>query len=90
MKKQALTTTEIEALAPSTLTAPDERRAWVSLDGGDYPSEPETRGRPALRWFFQTLAFAGAGMAGVYISAWLDPPMSPETKTEEDGPDSMI
>jgi hypothetical protein len=90
MKKQALTTIEIEVLAPSTLAAPDERRAPVSLDGGDYPSEPETRGRPALRWLVQTLAFTGAGMAGVYIGAWLDPPMSPATRAEEDGPDSMI
>jgi hypothetical protein len=74
MKKQTLTAIEIEALAQPTSTAPDERCEPVSLDGGDYPSEPEIRGRAALRWFIETLAFAGAGMAGVYVGVWLDPP----------------
>jgi hypothetical protein len=74
MKKQSLTAIEIDALAPSTLTAPDERREPVSLDGGDYPSNPETRGRAALRWFIDTLALAGCGMAGVYVGVWLDEP----------------
>jgi hypothetical protein len=74
MNKRALTTIEIEALAPSTLTAPDERREPVSLDGEDFPSKPETRRRAALRWFIDTLARAGAGMAGVYVGVWLDPP----------------
>jgi hypothetical protein len=73
MKKQALTAIEIDALAPSTLTAPDERREPVSLDGRDYPSKPETRGRAALRWFIDTLALAGCGMAGVNVGVWLDP-----------------
>jgi hypothetical protein len=48
MKKQALTAIEIEALAPSNLTAPDEQWEPVSLDGEDYPSKPETR-KGALR-----------------------------------------
>jgi hypothetical protein len=74
MNKRALTAIEIEALAPSTLTAPDERREPVSLDGGDYPAKPETPRRAALCWFIDTLALAGAGMAGVYVGAWLDPP----------------
>jgi hypothetical protein len=74
MKKQALTAIEIDALAPSTLTAPDERQEPVSLDGGDYPSKPETRRRAALRGFIDTLAFAGAAMAGVYVGVWLDEP----------------
>jgi hypothetical protein len=73
MKKQALTAIEIDALAPSTLAAPDERRE-VSLNGGDYSSNPETRGRAALRWFIDTLALAGCGMAGVYVGVWLDEP----------------
>ena len=30
----------------------------------------------ALRWFIDTLALAGAGMAGVYVGVWLDPPNS--------------
>jgi hypothetical protein len=73
MKKQALTAIEIDALAPSTLAAPDERRE-VSLNDGDYSSNPETRGRAALRWFIDTLALAGCGMAGVYVGVWLDEP----------------
>jgi hypothetical protein len=74
MKKQALTAIEIDALAPSTLTAPDERREPVSLDGGDYLSKPETRRRAALRGFVDTLVFAGAAMAGVNVGVWLDEP----------------
>jgi hypothetical protein len=77
MKKQTLTAIEIEALAPTTLTAPDERGAPVSLDGGDYPSKPETRRRATLRWFIDTLALAGCGMAGVYVGVWLDEPNVP-------------
>ena len=73
MKKQALTAIEIDAFAPSTLTAPDERRKPVSLDGGDYLSKQETGRSAALRWFIDTLALAGAAMAGVYVGDWLDP-----------------
>ena len=74
MKKQVPTVIEIEGLAPSTLTVPDERREPISLDGGDYSSKPETRGRAALRGFIDTLAFAGAAMAGVDVGVWLDEP----------------
>jgi hypothetical protein len=74
MKKQALTAIDIDALAPSTLTARDERREPVSPDGGDYPSKPETRGRAALRWFIDSFALASCSMAGVYVGVWLDPP----------------
>ncbi len=74
MKKQALTAIDIDALAPSTLTAPDERREPVSPDGGDYLSKPETRRSAALRSFIDTLAFAGAALAGVYVGDWLDEP----------------
>jgi hypothetical protein len=74
MNNEALTAIEIEALVLSTLTAPpDERREPVSLDGGDYPSKPETRRRAALRWLIDSLALAGAGMAGLYVGVWLDP-----------------
>jgi hypothetical protein len=73
MKKQALTAIEIDALAPSTLTAPDERCEPVSLDGGDYPSKPETRRRAALRGFIDSFALASCSMAGVYVGDWLDP-----------------
>ena len=69
MKKRSLTAIEIDAL-----TAPDERREPVSLGGGGYPSKPETRRRAALRGFIDTLAFAGAAMAGVYVGDWLDEP----------------
>ena len=72
MKKQALTAIEIDVL-----TAPDERREPVSLDGGDYPSKPETRGCAALRWFIDSFALASCGMAGVYIGVWLDEPNVP-------------
>jgi hypothetical protein len=72
-KKQALTVIEIDALAPSTLTGADERRETVSLDDGDYLSKPETRQSAASRWFIDTLALAGCGMAGVYVGDWLDP-----------------
>ena len=74
MNKQARTTIEIEAFAPSSLTAPDERREPASQDGGDSTWKPETRYRAALRWFIDTLARAGAGMAGVYVAVWLDQP----------------
>jgi hypothetical protein len=77
MKKQVPTVIEIEGLAPSTLTAPDERGEPVSLDGRDDFSKPETRGRAALRWFIDTLALAGCGMAGVYVGVWLDEPNVP-------------
>jgi hypothetical protein len=74
MKKQALTAIEIDAFAPPTLTAPDERREPVSLDGGDYPSKPKSRGRAALRSFIDAFALASCSMAGVYIGVWLDEP----------------
>jgi hypothetical protein len=76
MKNQALTAIEIEAFAPSTLISPDERREPVSLDRGDYLSRPETRRSAALR-FIDTLALAGAGIAGVYVGVWLDEPNVP-------------
>jgi hypothetical protein len=90
MKKQVPTVIEIEGLAPSTLTAPDERREPVSLDGRDYSSRPETRGRAALRWFIDTLALAGCGMAGVYVGVWLDEPNVSDNRLQEDRPDKMI
>ena len=74
MTKRALTVIEIESFAPSTLIAPDERCEPVTLDGGDFPSKQETRGSAALRWLIDTFAFAGAGMAGVYVGVWLDEP----------------
>ena len=89
MNKRALTVIEIEALAQSTLILSDERREPVSLDGGDYLSKPETRRSAALRSFIDTLAFAGAAMAGVYVSDWLDPPnVSGNQTSREDQPDS--
>ena len=80
MKKQALTAIEIDALAPSTLSAP-ERCEPVSLDGGDYRSKPETRGRAVLRRIIESFALASCGMAGVYVGAWLDEPKSPEIRS---------
>ena len=73
MNKRALTAIEIEALALSTLISPDEQREPVSLDGGDYLSKPQTRRSATLRWFIDTLALAGAAMAGVHVGDRLDP-----------------
>jgi len=72
MNKQALKTIEIETIALSTSAALDELRS-VSEDSQAHPSKPETPRRAALRWFIDTLALAGAGMAGVYVGVWLDP-----------------
>jgi hypothetical protein len=76
MKKQALTAIEIDALAPSILSAP-ERCEPVSLDGGDYRSKSETRGRAVLRRIIESFALASCGMAGIYVGAWLDEPNIP-------------
>jgi hypothetical protein len=74
MNKQALTVIEIDALAPSNLTAPDERREPVSLDGGDYPSKPKTRRGAALRRLISSFALASWSMAGVCVGVWLYEP----------------
>jgi len=87
MKKQAPTAIEIEMLAPSILSAPNDGCEPVSLDGGDYPSKPETRGRAALRWFIDTLALASCSMAGVYIGVWLDEPNVSDNRPQEDRSD---
>jgi hypothetical protein len=73
MSKQALATLERERFAPSTSAALDERRRPDSEDGRAYPSKPEPRRSAALRWFVDTLALAGAGMAGAYVGVWPDP-----------------
>jgi hypothetical protein len=77
MKKQALAAIEIDAFAPSTLTAPDKRREPVSFYGGDYPSKPETRRRTALRRLIHSFGLASCSMAGVYFGVWLDEPNLP-------------
>ena len=77
MNKRSLTAIEIEALAPSVLTAPDNWVDPVPLDGRDYPSKPETRGRAALRCFIDAFALASCSMAGGYIGVWLDEPNDP-------------
>ena len=76
MNKHPLKAIEIETFALSTSAALDERRRPVSEDDGDYPSKPETRRRATLRWLIDSLALAGAGMAGIYVGVWLDPPNS--------------
>ena len=76
MKEQALTAIETDALAPSTLSAP-ERCEPVPLDDGDYSLKPETRGRAVLRRIIESFALASCGMAGVYVGAWLDEPNVP-------------
>jgi hypothetical protein len=81
MNKRVLTTIEIEAFAPSSSTAPDERGRPISHEGRDCPSKPEPRRRAALRWFIDSLAIAGAGMAGVHVGVWLDPPADSDDPT---------
>ena len=82
MNKRVLRVIESEALAPSTSISPDERRGPVSLDGGGYLSRPETRRSAALRSFIDTLAFAGAAMAGAYVGDWLDEPSVSGNQTD--------
>ena len=88
MKNQTFTAIESEALAPSALTAPDERREPVSPDGGDYPSKPETRRQAALRGLIHSFALASCSMAGVYVGVWLDPANVSGNRT--DGKDQRI
>jgi hypothetical protein len=88
MNKRAIATIEIEAFAVSRSTVPAEQRQPVSHDSGDYPAKPETRPRRALRWLIDSLALAGAGMAGVYVGALLDPSqVSDDQTSRKDGPD---
>jgi hypothetical protein len=73
VKKQALTTIEIETLAPATSAEFDERQPLYEDSGADL-SSPKTRQGVTLRWFIEGLAFAGGAMAGLYVGVWLDPP----------------
>jgi hypothetical protein len=84
VKKQALTTTEIEMLALATLAEFDERRRPVSGDSGTHFSQPKTGGRAKLHWFIETLALAGGAMAGVYVGVWLDSPDSDSSSVDTD------
>jgi hypothetical protein len=87
MNKRALATIEVEAFALSRSTRPDEQRQPASRDSGDCPSKPETRPRAALRWLIDSLAIAGAGMAGVYVGVLLDPSsVSDDQTSRKDGP----
>jgi hypothetical protein len=76
MNKKALKTTGIEAFALSSSTARDKRRQRVSHDEQEHLPQPETGRSAARRWPIDTLALAGAWMAGVYVGVWLDPPNS--------------
>jgi hypothetical protein len=90
MNKRALATNEIEAFALSRSIARDEQLQPVSHDSGDYSSKPETRPRAALRWLIDSLAVAGAGMAGVYVDVLLDPSEASDDQTSrKDGPDGI-
>jgi hypothetical protein len=86
VKKQALTTIEIETLAPAASAEFDERQP-LSEDSGADLSRPKARQGMALRWFIDGLAFAGGAMAGIYVGVWLDPldcdPNSEDTEAEE-------
>jgi hypothetical protein len=84
MNKQALTTIETEAFALSDSTAPGERRQPVLDDCGKHPPKPEARRRAALRWLIDTLALAGAGIAGVNVGVWLDTPNVDQTGRKDE------
>ena len=87
MNRRALTTIESETFALSRPTAPDEQRQPVSHDGGDYPARRESQPCAALRWLIDSLALAGAGMAGVYLGVLLDlSDVSDERTSRKDGP----
>jgi hypothetical protein len=73
VKKQALTTIEIETLTPATSAEFDERQPLYEDSEAD-PSRPKTRRGMTLSWFIEGLALAGGAMAGVYVGVWLDPP----------------
>lgn len=72
MKKQILTTTQIETLEPATSAEFDERRQPPSEDSRAYLSKPKTRQGATLGWIIDRLAVAGCAMAGVYVGAWLE------------------
>jgi hypothetical protein len=86
VKKQALTTIEIETFAPAISAEFDERQP-LSEDSGADLSRPKTRQGMTLRWFIDGLALAGGAMAGVYVGVWLDPlnfdPNSEDTEAKE-------
>jgi Flp pilus assembly protein TadB len=84
VKKQALTTTEIEMLALATLAELDERRRPASGDSGTHFSQPKTGERARLHWFIDIVAIAGCAMAGVYLGAWLDSPEFDSSSVDTD------
>ena len=67
MKWQALTT-----FAPST-SASLNGGCDLSHDGEEHPAKPEIWQIARLRSLIDSLALAGGGMAGVYVSDLLDP-----------------
>lgn len=83
MKKQALTTIELETLAPASWAEFDERQPLYE-DSGAGLSSPKTRQGVTLRWFIEGLAFAGGAMAGLYVGVWLDlPTLDPDPEDTE-------
>ena len=83
VKKQALTTIEIETLTPAMSAEFDERQLLYEDSGVDL-SRPKTRRGTTLDWFIEGLALAGGAMAGVYVGVWLDPPnFGPDSEDTE-------
>ena len=87
MKKQALTMTEIETLAPATLAEFDERQPF-SEENGAVLSRPKTRQGMTLRWSYRGLwPSPAAPWPGSYVGVWLDPlkfdPNSEDTEPKE-------
>jgi hypothetical protein len=77
MKKQVPTVIEIDALAPSTLTRLTSGASQSRLMTETILRCRRPRGRAALRRFIDSFALASCGMAGVYVSVWLDEPIVP-------------
>jgi hypothetical protein len=73
VKKQDLTTIEIETFAPAMSAEFDERQLLYEDSGADLSRLKSRRGT-TLDWFIEGLALAGGAMAGVYVGVWLDPP----------------
>ena len=83
MKKQALTMTEIETLAPRISAESHERQPLSQNSGADL-STAKTRQGMTLRRFIDGLALAGGAMAGVHVGVWLDPPnFDPDSEDTE-------
>jgi hypothetical protein len=83
MDTRAKTALDIEAAA-----SPAPLAALEANDRSERSPTPTAAGRAIVRWLIDSLAIAGAGMAGVYVGVLLDPSdVSSEQTDRKDGPD---